>query len=72
MPDSKMTQRRRIADYIALHQRLDDIHSVLPEGKITFQLSRELDQLSIDIQKHDVHGRKVGQILGWDKRSNQV
>ena len=72
MPDSKMTQRRRIADYVALHQRLDDIHSVLPEGKIVFQLSRELDQLSIDIQKHDVHGRKVGQILGWDKRSNQV
>ena len=76
----KAVQEKRIADYVALHKRLDtkkvlslsQASTPLKDWDVAFELSRKLDQLSIDIQKHDVHGRKVGQILGWDKRSNQV
>ena len=68
----KAVQEKRIADYVALHKRLDtkEVLSLSQEGvaDVAFELSRKLDQLSIDIKKHDVHGRKVGQILGWDKR----
>jgi hypothetical protein len=69
----KAKQEKRIADYVALHQRLDsddyfESRRFRMDYLLTDTMSRELDELAIEIQKHDRRGRTVGEILGWDTK----
>ena len=67
-----VAQEKRVTDYVALHKRLDSVDN--NDGDVSdqefqahYDMSRELDQLAIDIQEHDHNGRTVGEILGWDQ-----
>ena len=59
----KSNQFDRLRDYRAIYESLDGRFS----DETAFRLSRMQDALAKAIRKHDPRGRKVHQILEWDK-----
>ncbi len=62
-PQQKRNQFERLQDYRAIYESLDGRFSV----ETAVRLSRMQDALAKAIRKHDPRGRKVHQILEWDK-----